>query len=666
MSTAGPDDAGSHDSTGDPVRDWLDAFAQRQLPFETVRERIIELCARDAEASWSALSRLDQYHRRGIIDRDAFSDLKRRIVHVAMPGHSRASASRPAMISPAAEAQPQSVTTTGTAATAVRRVAPGVVLLGRYEIEAEVGRGARTTVFRARDRERSSIDGVSDLVAIKTLRDDVDDRADALETLRRECFRTQILTHANIIKVFDLERDGDTLFVTMEFVAGESLQRVLADLAPRRLRRDHALAIIGAIGDALACAHASGIVHGDLEPGKVMIGPDGRVCVQGFGGVRPDPREPSFQVDGLRTTTSHYASPQVLRGAHAVPGDDVFSLGCIACDLLTGVAPLPDSADARTVRRRAKRRKPRGMHRRDWPLVRRALAAERDARPESVARWVAELTREGERPMPSLDELVDRARAPRRFRLVHGLIAATVLVAILGIAPPESRARLAAYVASIVAAPGAGPEPKTAPEPAAGAPKAAVPDTTGATRAAEPAPAPAPSEPIAAVEGTQRPAPRVVTPPSHDTGLPAARGTSADAPAGADRPFIAMTADSVTAGEGDGAVQVTVQRFGSRARALEFTWWTEGGSARPGTDYAKVEARNAGFLPGEGRVRLVVPLVDDSIPEGPESFSLRVRVDRAGADPGFVASTITIIDDDTPTAGATPPTSAPAPAPASD
>lgn len=173
MSTAGPEDAGSHDSTGDPVRDWLDAFS-RQLPFETVRERIIELCARDAEASWSALSRLDQYHRRGIIDRDAYFDLKQRIVHVAMPGHSRASASRPALASPAEgvadatavpshpiEAPPRPATTTGTAATAAPRIAPGVVLLGRYEIEAGIGRGERTTVFRARDRERSGVDGVS-------------------------------------------------------------------------------------------------------------------------------------------------------------------------------------------------------------------------------------------------------------------------------------------------------------------------------------------------------------------------------------------------------------------------------------------------------------------------------------------------------------------------
>ncbi|MFO1378590.1 MAG: hypothetical protein U1F14_16485, partial [Steroidobacteraceae bacterium] len=104
MSATGPQDAGPHDSTGDPVRDWLDAFSQRQLPFETVRERIIELCARDAEASWSALSRLDQYHRRGIIDRDAYFDLKQRIVHVAMPGHSRATAVRPATSRPGDEA----------------------------------------------------------------------------------------------------------------------------------------------------------------------------------------------------------------------------------------------------------------------------------------------------------------------------------------------------------------------------------------------------------------------------------------------------------------------------------------------------------------------------------------------------------------------------------
>ena len=342
MSATGPQDAGPHDSTGDPVRDWLDAFSQRQLPFETVRERIIELCARDAEASWSALSRLDQYHRRGIIDRDAYFDLKQRIVHVAMPGHSRATAVRPATSRPGDEAADATVAAsrpteaparpaiTGTTTSAAPRIAPGVVLLDRYEIEAGIGRGERTTVFRARDRARSGIDGVSDLVAVKTLRDDVDGRADTLEILRRECFRTQILTHANIVNVFDWERDGDTIFVTMEFVAGESLQHILANLTPRRLRRDHALAIIAAIGDALACAHASGIVHGDLDPGDVMIGSDGRVCVLGFGGVRPDPREPSFQLDGPRATTSHYASPQVAGGAHAVPGDDLFSLGCIA------------------------------------------------------------------------------------------------------------------------------------------------------------------------------------------------------------------------------------------------------------------------------------------------------------------------------------------------
>lgn len=683
----------------DPVEGWLGALGAGELSLEDARARIVELCARDREASWAALSWLDQYHRRRVIDRDTYLDLKRSVTAVAMSGAARGAAARqpsspdtgtpatghapapatggtPAIVAappavatrPATLARTTAIAPSAAPAPAPRRLAPGTTLAGRYELEAEIGQGALAVVFRARDRERRGIDGLSDLVAVKALRHDLDARDGALEILRRECFRTQALSHPNIVDVYGWERDGELRFVTLELIEGQSLEDLLSDLGPRRVRHEHALAIVQAAGAALACAHARGMVHGDLKPANVMIGVDGHVRVLGFGGAAPDPGAPSYEVDGLRMVTPRYASPDVLAGLHAVAADDVFSLACIACELLCGAVPFPDGADNRAQRRRAKLRKPRGLHRRDWPLLRKALAPERNKRPTSVTEWLAGFREDKPAAVPALRELVDHARRPPRFGPLQGLLTAALAGMALLFALPEPRTAIVESLRSLFA-PAATPGEDAAPVPAITDDRevaAAVPVATPAAEPANETPAPAASTPeppsaatpvaapVAAPVATRPSVPLAAAPRAAAT-TPAATVPN-DAPSAVldrpERPFVGMVADTVAAREGNGAVRIPVQRFGGLSRGLEFTWWTESGSARPGADYGDLDTQTARFAPGAARVTLVVPLVDDAVIEPPESFSVRIRVDRPGADPGFAASSVTIIDDDAEAAAA--------------
>jgi hypothetical protein len=634
------DSAPTPPAPGHPVEGWLGALRAGELTLETVRDNIVALCSRDPEASWSALSWLDQYHRRRIIDRDIYLELKRGVTAVAMglPATPRKPGPLPGA-SPGASPAP-----------VAPRLAPGNTLAGRYELEAEIGKGAMAVVFRARDRERRDVRGVDERIAVKALREDLDSRDQALGILRRECFRTQALSHPNIVDVHGWERDGELRFVTLEFVDGQSLEEQLADLGQRRLPREQALAIVRGVGAAVAHAHARGVVHGDLKPANVMLGTDGRVRVLGFGVAIADPAAPDAATDEPRVVTPRYASPDVLAGLHAAPADDLFSLACMTCELLCGSVPFPDGDAAGAQRRRAKLRKPRGLHRRDWPLLRTALAPERGERPATVSAWLAGLDEEPrDAAAAPLDRVAPARRSlrfgPVRARLAAGLVLALLLAVLSTL--PGPRAALERALDALVM-PASAPAGRAASVPATiDAPRTTAATATPASGPVRATAAPTPRAAASPVAATPAPRERPVAAPvaAASAGGEAAT-TPTTTPERAERPFVGMVADTISARENNGAVRIPVQRYGNRSRALEFTWWTEGGSASPGADYADLDAQTARFPPGAERVTLVVPLVDDPAIEPPESFSVRIRVDRPGADPGFAASSVTIIDDD--------------------
>ncbi len=224
---------------------------------------------------------------------------------------------------------------------------PGDVLAGRFVIEAKIGSGGMGTVFKARDLRREEAQDRHPYVAVKTLNIDVLQRDDSLKILQREARKAQGLAHPNIVRVHDFDRDGSTLFLTMELLEGTTLDAILQKNGLQGAPLTGLLPILRQVVSALQFAHGEGIVHSDLKPANIIVLPNGRVKVIDFGISRaiPNPNQltselTTFDVQALGAMTPAYASPEMIDGLDPDPRDDVFALACIIYELLTGRHPF--------------------------------------------------------------------------------------------------------------------------------------------------------------------------------------------------------------------------------------------------------------------------------------------------------------------------------------
>jgi serine/threonine protein kinase len=229
-------------------------------------------------------------------------------------------------------------------------IEPGVVLCGRYELLRRIGRGGTAVVHLARDLRRDGNDGRDAFVAIKSRKPSVDS-ARAAARLKQEFRQARALSHPGIVRVHDLDRDGEQWFMTMEWIDGESLAERIQRAAP--LPVDRALRIARACAQALAFAHGRGIVHGDFKPSNIMIDTHDDVRLLDFGAA-PDSSscgdgEPQPAGNGRCLVTRCYASPEVLAGEPPTARDDVFSLACVVYELLSGAQPFRRRGADRTM-----------------------------------------------------------------------------------------------------------------------------------------------------------------------------------------------------------------------------------------------------------------------------------------------------------------------------
>ena len=173
----------------------------------------------------------------------------------------------------------------------------GRVLRDRYVLEARLGPGGDGAVFKAFDRFRSTLPGAYQYVALKVLHAGGACSPETLATISLEFHRGQLLSHRNIVNVYDLDRDGDVLFYTMELLDGEPLCDVLERLRPALMRKSLAWQLIRQLGAGLAHAHERGVVHGALEPRNLFITREGELRILGFGAAnrfeasQPHPEE---------------------------------------------------------------------------------------------------------------------------------------------------------------------------------------------------------------------------------------------------------------------------------------------------------------------------------------------------------------------------------------
>lgn len=222
----------------------------------------------------------------------------------------------------------------------------GTLLKGRFLLERELGRGGMGVVYLARDERKVEARDRDPYVAVKVLNDEFRRHPDSLIALQRESRRAQQLGHDNIVRVYDFDKDGTTVFMTMEYIDGRDLRTLIREYGSG-MSLAQAWPLVEGMAHALARAHAAGVVHSDFKPGNVMVTPQGGPKVFDFGIARAgkfietvDDDRTVFDAATLGALTPAYASLQMLRGEPPTPSDDVYALGCVVFELLTGRHPF--------------------------------------------------------------------------------------------------------------------------------------------------------------------------------------------------------------------------------------------------------------------------------------------------------------------------------------
>ncbi len=222
----------------------------------------------------------------------------------------------------------------------------GSKLKDRFILVEELGRGGMGVVYKARDfRKEETLDN-EPFVAIKVLSKEFQEIKISVIALQRETKKAQKLAHPNIITVYDFDRDGENVFMTMEYLEGEELDSIIKKNLGKPVERKMALSIIEQMARALGYAHKQGIVHSDFKPGNVFVTKSNVVKILDFGIARaakiPDQEhipDHIFDAGDLHALTPVYASKEMLEGKGPDPRDDIYGLAIVACQLLTGHHP---------------------------------------------------------------------------------------------------------------------------------------------------------------------------------------------------------------------------------------------------------------------------------------------------------------------------------------
>jgi serine/threonine protein kinase len=469
----------------------------------------------------------------------------------------------------------------------------GRVLRGRYVLERRLGSGSKGTVFKALDRYRADLPEAQQYVAIKILHAAINDnnREKLLAKLRQEFHCVQMLSHRNIVNVFELDRDGDVDFFTMEYLDGELLSGVMARLHPLPLSRPQAWAIIREIGSGLEHAHARNVVHADLRPHNIMITRSGEVRILGFG------------ASTVSTMTPAYACCELLEGRPADPRDDIYALACLTYELLAGTHPFQRrrSTEARDLGIVPKRPAELGL--RQWRAIVTGLSWHRAGRSVSVRAWIKKLDTErvALEQLPRSHELQSapahsRPGAPS-FRatalFVVLLITVTFSVFVTRLTPNGQRSAGSGALTKNVSA---AANPVAAPTAMKAGPQ-------------EAAPADAPP-------ATQPPQSPVANDGRHDV-------NHSKLPTELTDPIV-VTANSYRVRSGEHFAEIRVHRSTRLGSDTRFVWWTEAASAKPGVDYVPQDKATQSFPKGKSSTSFFVKLVPNASRAQPEVFYVAI------------------------------------------
>ncbi len=272
------------------------------------------------------------------------------------------------------------------------RAQVGSVLRDRFMLQERVAGGSMGVVYKALDRRLAEAGTGDPFVAVKVLSSELAANGQALRALQQEAAKGRCLTHPNIVRFIDLDRDEDLYFIVMEWLEGQTLADILDLPDTGKMEKYRAFEIVEQIGKALEYAHRCGIVHADVKPGNVMIMANGDAKLLDFGIARVRQKQiedrKDFDPGVMGLLTPAYSSMQVLTGEDPAPTDDVFSLACLMYRLLAGYRVFGPRNAAEAAAEGMKPQCPHGLDNARWKVLKKALSYSRIARYESMQEFI--------------------------------------------------------------------------------------------------------------------------------------------------------------------------------------------------------------------------------------------------------------------------------------
>jgi len=268
----------------------------------------------------------------------------------------------------------------------------GRVISGRYVVQAIVGTGGMAVVYRAFDKKKNRV------VAIKVLRPEYESDEEFVRRFSREAEAASKVSHENIVNMLDVGTDGDMRYIVMEFVDGQTLKDMIRQQG--YIHPDTAIRMTIRILAAVDHAHRNGIVHRDIKPQNILVDSEGRVKVADFGIARLKATQTTTINDGEGVSalgSVHYFSPEQAKGEVADEKSDLYSVGVVMYEMLTGQVPF-DGDNSVSVALKHVNEAPKSMRERRPEIskaldevVMRALCKDATKRYQTAAEMAADL-----------------------------------------------------------------------------------------------------------------------------------------------------------------------------------------------------------------------------------------------------------------------------------